>query len=97
VVRIQRVDTSAFLPVSQRLFALSRGEEHLFVIAFNQDDLAATLQFDQLVQDSGAIAALVNEVSEEHQLIGSRGRNRFQQRLQSMNTTVNVSDCDQSW
>lgn len=61
--------TTTVLPVTKRAFALSRRKNHLFVVAFDQDNITLLLQLNQSIQYRTAVTSLINQIAKKNQPI----------------------------
>jgi len=71
-------------------------QEHLFVIAFERNDLTLVRKLDHSLHYSGAVGTPVHVVPEEDQRILLVGCNPFDQRINRFEMTMNIPDCNDS-
>jgi hypothetical protein len=95
-VRIDRLDATAILPISQRLFLLACRVQHFLVVALDEHDLALPLQSDNPFKHFARFLALVNHVAQEDDSIARRRSDGLEHGVERVDTTMNVADGDQT-
>ncbi len=89
-------DSAAILPIAKCRLAVACREHHLFVIAADDNDLATALNFEQAIEHIAGIAALIDQITQEDQLIAGTGVDGAQNGIERVDAAVDIADRDQS-
>ena len=94
-VGIEGPHATAVFPATQRGFTVPGSQEHFFMIAEDEHDVARVPQAEQQVDHRGRVAAAVDEIAQKHErVVGLRG-DRLEQFFQGQQAAMHIAERDQ--
>lgn len=96
VVGAEHRGAAAVHPVVEVGLIVAGPQHHLFVVALNEDHAAPLLQFEDPLKNVLRLAAVVDHVAEEDELVGGRRLDRIEHGVERVDAAVHVANGDQS-